>query len=442
MVSLVFGRFWEPVLHLVQLISTHCLPLYCWNMLKCFLQMSHRSHPGPPFTVPAVSVILFFEKVFVRLGWRGMVCRVPFSFTANAAEAGSFTCFCLYVPFWLPTLFSSFFIAQDHVDALCYGTSRFIGFLSFGQHTIFLCVQNARFLTCPKCKDTWWTISLSPMFQCVLIRKSTCHAVRELQPYFQLPSIVWVSKRFGLSKFWTISFCAAGHQDSRNHDQSEWQVLGGRVSSSMDNLEVKLPSCGWLKLLYFVWSPPWHLYIFLLANLLAFYLTYLLAFYLAYLLAFYLANLLAFYLAYLLAFYLTYLLAFYLAYLLAFYLTYLLAFYLTFHLAYLLAFYLAVEVRQCPLGSGARGWGPAVPTGIWSSRLRSGSAHCDLEVAVEVRQCPLRSATRGWGPAVPSGIWSSRWRSGCAHWDLDCEEEAAGEEAEEAEEEEKSSVKI
>jgi hypothetical protein len=31
-----------------------------------------------------------------------------------------------------------------------------------------------------------------------------------------------------------------------------------------------------------------------------------------------------------------------------------------------------------------------------------------------------------------------RWRSGCAHWDLDCEEEAAGEEAEE----EKSSVKI
>ena len=35
---------------------------------------------------------------------------------------------------------------------------------------------------------------------------------------------------------------------------------------------------------------------------------------------------------------------------------------------------------------------------------------------------------------MPTGIWSSRWRSGCAHWDhwdLDCEEEAAGEEAEE-----------
>jgi len=39
---------------------------------------------------------------------------------------------------------------------------------------------------------------------------------------------------------------------------------------------------------------------------------------------------------------------------------------------------------------------------------------------------------------VPTAICNS---SGCAHWDLDCEEEAAGEEAEEAEEE-KSSVKI
>ena len=205
MVSLVFGRFWEPVLHLVQLISTHCLLLYCWNMLECFLQMSHRSHPGPPFTVPAVSVILFFEKVFVRLGWRGMVCRAPFSFTANAAEAGSSTCFLPLRSLLTP---EAFFITQDHVDALCYGTSRFFGFLSFGQHTIFLCVQNATFLTCPKCKDKWWTIPSSPMFQCVLIRKPACHAVRELQPYFQLPSIVWVSKRFGLLRFWKISFCA------------------------------------------------------------------------------------------------------------------------------------------------------------------------------------------------------------------------------------------
>ena len=220
------------------------------------------------------------------------------------------------------------------------------------------------------------------------------------------------------------------------------------------------------KILYFVWSPTWHLYIFLLANLLAFYLTYLLtfylAFYLAYLLAFYLANLLAFYLAYLLAFYLAYLLAyiltyllafylaFYLAYLLTFYLTYLLTFFLAylltfclaylltffltfflaFYLAYLLTFYLtsfltffplrsgsahcdlevAVEVRQCPLRSGSRGWGPAVPTAIWKSRWRSGSAHWDLELAVEVRQCPLGSGARSGGPAVPTGIWTARRR--------------------------------
>ena len=93
-----------------------------------------------------------------------------------------------------------------------------------------------------------------------------------------------------------------------------------------------------------------------------------------------------------------------------------------------------------------------MPTAIWKSRLRSGSAHCDLQLAVEVRQCPLGSGARGGGPAVPTGIWRSRWRSGCAHWDLDCEEEAAGEEAEEAEveaeeaeaeeEEENSSDKI
>ena len=46
-----------------------------------------------------------------------------------------------------------------------------------------------------------------------------------------------------------------------------------------------------------------------------------------------------------------------------------------------------------------------MPTAIWNSPLRSGSAHWDLEFAVEARQCPLRSGSRGW--------------------DLDCEEEEA-----------------
>ena len=65
---------------------------------------------------------------------------------------------------------------------------------------------------------------------------------------------------------------------------------------------------------------------------------------------------------------------------------------------------LAVEARQCPLTSGARRWGPAVPT--------------EMELAVEVRQCPLTSGAGGWGPAVPN-IWSSRMRPGSAHWDLE-----------------------
>ena len=73
---------------------------------------------------------------------------------------------------------------------------------------------------------------------------------------------------------------------------------------------------------------------------------------------------------------------------------------------------------QCPLRSGAHGWGLAVPTEIWRSRLRSGSAYWDLALAVEVWQCPLRSGAHGWGLAVPTEIWRSRLRSGSAHWDL------------------------
>ena len=117
------------------------------------------------------------------------------------------------------------------------------------------------------------------------------------------------------------------------------------------------------KILYFVWSPPWHLYILLLANLLAFYLTFYLAFYLAYLLAFYLAYVRA------------YLLAFYLAYLIAFY------------LAYLLAFYLAVEVQRCTLS-----WaGP---------RLRSSGAHWAGKLA--------KSLAKSW----QGGSWGGSW---CRH---------------------------
>ena len=43
---------------------------------------------------------------------------------------------------------------------------------------------------------------------------------------------------------------------------------------------------------------------------------------------------------------------------------------------------------------------------------------------------------------MPTGVWSSRLRSGSAHWDLDCEEEDEEEMEEEAEEEENSSDEI
>ena len=81
-----------------------------------------------------------------------------------------------------------------------------------------------------------------------------------------------------------------------------------------------------------------------------------------------------------------------------------------------------------------------MPTGIWISRLKSGSAHWDLKLAVEVLQCPLRPGSRGWGPAVPTAICNSRLRSGSAHWDLELAVEGAeaGEEAEEAEVEEEA----
>ena len=55
--------------------------------------------------------------------------------------------------------------------------------------------------------------------------------------------------------------------------------------------------------------------------------------------------------------------------------------------------------------------------------LRSGSAHWDLQL---VRQRPLRSGVRGWGPAVPTEFWSSRLGPSSAHWDLELAVEEEG----------------
>ena len=73
---------------------------------------------------------------------------------------------------------------------------------------------------------------------------------------------------------------------------------------------------------------------------------------------------------------------------------------------------LTANVRQCSLRSGARGERPAVPSELWTSRLKSGSAHWALELAANVRQCPR---ARGWRPAVPTAVCSSwlrrSWRT-------------------------------
>ena len=225
-----------------------------------------------------------------------------------------------------------------------------------------------------------------------------------------------------------------------------------------------------IKLLYFVWSPPWHLYALLLSNLLAFYLTYLLVFDLAYLLALYLASLLAYVPADLLAYLLAYLLTSYLANLLAFYLANILALYLAYrhtfwhfiwhtcwhifwhsiwhsiwhifwHSIWYISWYFIWQIfwhSIWPLrSSGAHwagrvpGWGPAVHTELgrsqvevqrctlsWAGpRLRSSSAHWAGKVP-------------GWGPAVPTELGRSqvevqrcplswegpRLRSSGAHW--------------------------
>ena len=102
-----------------------------------------------------------------------------------------------------------------------------------------------------------------------------------------------------------------------------------------------------------------------------------------------------FYLTYLLTFFLAYLLTFCLAYLLTFFLTFFLAFYL----AYLLTFYLTSFLTFFPLRSGSAHCDLEVAVEVrqWPLRSRSGSAHWDLALAVEVRLCPLGSGLRGGG---------------------------------------------
>ena len=64
---------------------------------------------------------------------------------------------------------------------------------------------------------------------------------------------------------------------------------------------------------------------------------------------------------------------------------------LTFCFTYILTFYLAFYLFLFD-----------ILCAIWLSQLGPGSAHWDLALVVGVRQCPLRSGPRGWGPAAPT----------------------------------------
>ena len=99
---------------------------------------------------------------------------------------------------------------------------------------------------------------------------------------------------------------------------------------------------------------------------------------------------------YILTFYLTFFLAYtltsYLTFYLTFYLASILAFLLAFYLASILTFYLPFSLTwTLRLRSGSAHWHLAL------EGLRSGSAHWD-QLAVEVRQCPLRSGACTMGP--------------------------------------------
>ena len=72
----------------------------------------------------------------------------------------------------------------------------------------------------------------------------------------------------------------------------------------------------------------------------------------------------------------------------------------TYHIKCVLAFYLTFSLTSI-LSSTLSDISSDILFGIFHSQLRSGSAHWNLELTVEVRQCPLSSGARNWGSAVP-----------------------------------------
>ena len=108
-------------------------------------------------------------------------------------------------------------------------------------------------------------------------------------------------------------------------------------------------------------------------------------------------------------------------YTLTFHLTFYLASFLTYFLAYIPTFFLAFYPASI-LASFRHSFWHSFWHLVWHSFWHLSGSYSDilsLKLAVEVRQYPLRAGARGWGLAVLSEIWRSRLRSGSAHWDLE-----------------------
>ena len=99
------------------------------------------------------------------------------------------------------------------------------------------------FLMCPKCNVSYVSKMQRQMVNNTFVShvsmcffwKPTCHAVRELHPYFQLPSIVWVSKRFGLKDFVLCHQLAIRTLEIMTH-QTCFQLIYGQPRSEASEL--------------------------------------------------------------------------------------------------------------------------------------------------------------------------------------------------------------
>ena len=137
----------------------------------------------------------------------------------------------------------------------------------------------------------------------------------------------------------------------------------------------------------------------------------------------------SFRLTYLLTFFLAYLLTFFLTFCLTFFLAYLLTFFLTFCLTFFLAFFLtSPDILSDILSDISFALVSDIPFDILSDILSDMSFAIVSDISpdilsdilsdtiLEVRHATLNSQDRGWGPARHTELTGSRLGSGTPHW--------------------------